>query len=455
MIGPSRRDHGARRWARATRVVLSIALALFIIGGLFSGYVFYSTVRALVAETDLPVLPNLNIFAPDPPPAATGDVPEVPVWHREERLNILLLGVDKRPDENIFRTDTMMVLTLDPETGSAALLSIPRDLWVPIPTYGEARINQAYMEGELHDYPGGGPALAMRTVQEFLGVPIHRYVLVDFNGFKRLIDTLGGIDINVEKAIDDTVYPTDDYGYTEVHIPAGLIHMDGDLALKYARVRHGTDDIDRAKRQQKVLIAARDKSLSLNLLPKLPTFMATLLDTVQTDLQPAEILTLAKMASQIESDKIQNYVIDYSIAPPTQTPTGASVLVPNRDKVRALVNEVFDLPSPENGELVKEEAATVEVLNGAGAPGLAAQMAAFLQEQGFNVVNIDNADRSDYDKTVIVDYIGKPNTVALLSQLLNVPSDEVLMEIGQQPGSAVIRIIVGKDFSLPTPEPKQ
>lgn len=450
MRRPFRTGSGARTWAHRTRAILSIALALFVIGGLFSGYVFYSTVRALVAEANFSPLPNLNLFAPAPPQGST-DAPDVPVWHRTERVNILLLGADKRPDEKVYRTDTLIVVTLDPETMSAGMLSLPRDLWVTIPGFEENRINQAYVLGEVKNYPGGGPALAMRTVQEFLGVPIHGYVLVDFDGFRRLIDTLGGIDVMVEEAIHDTRYPTENYGYQEVHIPAGLVHMDGDLALKYARVRHGSDDIDRTKRQQQVLIASRDKALRLNLLPKLPSLMATLLDTVRTDLQPSEILALAKLGNQVESDNIQSRVIDYSMLLPTKTPGGAEVLLPNREKVRMLVDELFSRPALANHKRVSEEAATLEVLNGAGTPGLAAQMAAFLTEQGFNVVAIDNADRNDYAETLIIDYAGKPHTVAYLAQLLQVTNGNLIADGGQQPGPANIRIIVGGDFALPTP----
>lgn len=432
-----------------TRLFLYIALVLFALGGLFSGYVFYGTVRALVAEADIPLLPNLNFFAPAPPTEANSDLPQVPVWQRTERVNLLLLGADKRPDETVYRTDTIIVLTLDPATKSAGMLSIPRDLWVPIPGYGESRINQAFVLGEVKKYPGGGPALTMRTVQEFLGVPIHGYVLVDFEGFRKLIDQIGGIDVLVEKPIDDTQYPTDDYGYQEVHIPAGLVHMDGDLALKYARVRHGSSDIDRGRRQQQVLLAARDKALHLNLLPKLPSLMATVMGAVQTDLQPGEILALAKLGNQVDAANIQSRVIDYTMVVETKTPSGGDVLLPNREKIRALVDEMFS--SGNNHKRVPEESATIEVLNGAGVPGLAAQMAALLKEQGFEVVAIDNADRSDYAETLIVDYANNTQTVAVLAQLLNVAERNIRRETGSQTGAGNLRILVGRDFVVPTP----
>jgi LCP family protein required for cell wall assembly len=441
---------GSKALPTRTRTILNIALVLFVIGGLFSGYVFYSTLRALVAEADISLLPNLNLFAPKPlAQESNGDVLQVPVWQRTERVNLLLLGADKRPDENIYRTDTIIVLTLDPETMSAGMLSIPRDLWVPIPGYEENRINQAYVLGEIKKYPGGGPALAMRTIQEFLGIPIHGYVLVDFDGFVKLMDQIGGIDVTVEKAINDTQYPTDDYGFQEVHIPAGLVHMDGDLALKYARVRHGSDDIDRGKRQQQVLLAARDKALRLNLIPKLPSLMATIMGTVKTDLQPGEILALAKLANQVDTAQIQSRQIDYTLVVETKTPSGGDVLLPDREKIRAVVDELFTLSS-DNHKRIPGESATLEVLNGAGTPGLGAQMAAFLKEQGFDVVAIGNADRNDYADTIIMDYAGNPQTAALLAQILNVSAANTLTESGSQPGPGNLRIIVGKDFALPS-----
>lgn len=433
-----------------TRLVLYIALALFALGGLLSGYVFYGTVRALVAEADIPLLPNLNFFAPAPPSETNSDLPQVPVWQRTERVNLLLLGADKRPDETIYRTDTLIVVTLDPATKTAGMLSIPRDLWVPIPGYGESRINQAFVLGEVKKYPGGGPALAMRTVQEFLGVPIHGYILVDFDGFRKLIDQIGGIDVQVDKPIDDTQYPTDDYGYQEVHIPAGLVHMDGDLALKYARVRHGSSDIDRGRRQQQVLMAARDKALRLNLLPKLPSLMATVMSAVQTDLQPGEILALAKLANQVDTGNIHTAVIDYTMVVETKTPSGGDVLLPNREKIRALVDEMFSSGN-NNHKRVPSESAKIEVLNGAGVPGLAAQMAALLKEQGFEVVAIENADRSDYAETLIIDYADNTQTVALLAQLLNVAERNIRKEPSGQTGAGNLRIIVGRDFVVPTP----
>jgi LCP family protein required for cell wall assembly len=170
---------------------------------------------------------------------------EYPRWNGKERVNILVLGVDQRPGERgPWRTDTMIVVSVDPVSKSAGMLSLPRDLWVEIPGYGQDRINTAYVVGDLNKFPGGGPALAKKTVQYNLGEPIHYYVRVNFLAFQKLIDLIGGVDIYVEQEINDPTYPDMNYGYDPLHIPAGWQHLDGALALKYARTRHASSDFE-------------------------------------------------------------------------------------------------------------------------------------------------------------------------------------------------------------------
>jgi LCP family protein required for cell wall assembly len=163
----------------------------------------------------------------------------------------------------------MLVVSVDPESKSAGMLSMPRDLWVEIPGDGMDRINTAYMYGDLNQSPGGGPALAKKTVQYNLGEPIHYYVRVNFQVFQQVIDLMGGVDIYVEHDINDPLYPDMNYGYDPLRIPSGWQHMDGALALKYARTRHGSSDFERMHRQQQVMLAVRDKVTQLQLLPKL------------------------------------------------------------------------------------------------------------------------------------------------------------------------------------------
>jgi LCP family protein required for cell wall assembly len=371
MSRKSRKGHPS-----GSRLLLGTFSAILILGGIYFGYFFYVTVRELVAHAELPVLSSVDFSLP-----IAGQQPEgktnigtggepLPDWQKKERVNILLLGIDEREGQyGPWRTDTMIVLTLDPESNTAGMLSIPRDLWVSIPGYGENRINTAHYTGDLKKYPGGGPALAIKTVQYNLGIPIHYYIRVNFSGFIKAIDTIGGIDIYVEKEIYDPTYPDNAYGYDPLYIPAGSYHMDGGLALKYARTRHGGSDFDRLRRQQQVIMAVRDKVLRLDLLPgllpKLPELLQTVGDAVQTDLQFDEMHNLIQLAGQVDDQHIKTAVIDSSMTEPTTTPNGAQVLIPIPDKIRAVVDEVFSTPTEEVAD--QEETEEREKLAAEGA----------------------------------------------------------------------------------------
>jgi len=240
----------------------------------------------------------------------------------------------------------MILVTVDPENKTAALLSIPRDLWVEIPgglpgIPRENRINTAHLYGELKGYPGGGPALAKRTVEKNFGVPVHYYALVNFKGLEQIIDALDGIDIDVEKPIHDEAFPDDYCGTMVVDIPAGRQHMDGATALQYARSRHGSTDFDRARRQQKVLFAIRERALSLGILPKVPELYRAFGNTVSTDMKPWEIFALARIGAEIPLENIKTYVIDANMTVPWRTPKGAEVLIPKRAEIAKLIEEIF------------------------------------------------------------------------------------------------------------------
>lgn len=456
MKGSGARHRGLPLW---TQFLLSLLFIMFLLGGLYASYLFYSTVRDVIAYTQLPSLPNLRL--PEPGKKRAGEkiiLAEVPIWEGKERINILLLGLDRRPDEQYSRTDTMILSTIDPVSLSAAMLSIPRDLWVTIPGYGESRINTAHYTGEKEKYPGGGPALAKKTVQYNFGIPVHYYVRVDFEGFKKIVDTLGGIDINVKNTIQDDEYPDDNYGYDPLYIPAGLQHMDGELALKYSRTRHGRGDFDRAYRQQEVLLAIRDKALQLNLLPKAPELMVALADTVQTDLQPSDILNLVQMADKIK--EVKTVVIDESLGTPHITPTGAWVLIPNREKIRPMIDELFAKPSPAAqvtvvpvvipAEIV-EEAAKIAVQNGTKNVGLGPQAVTFLKNRGFQIESFGEADRLDYPQTILIDYTGKKHTIQHLVEMFAISPENVRRSPNLK-SEIDIRLILGEDFRLPLTE---
>jgi polyisoprenyl-teichoic acid--peptidoglycan teichoic acid transferase len=232
-----------------------------------------------------------------------------------ERVNILLLGLDERAGQQgtPTRSDTIILVSIDTAAKRAAMISIPRDLYVEIPGFGHDKIGHANAFGDGQGYPGGGPALATETVERNLGVEIDYYARIEFEGFKRLVDTLGGVTIDVESPIIDPGNPVDPRtGAQNVYVPAGRQHLDGDQALMYARSRYGDSDFGRSERQQRLLMAIFDKASSFDSVLKLPSMVRTLWDMVDTDIPPHELLGLARLAREMDRGKIDALVL----APP-------------------------------------------------------------------------------------------------------------------------------------------
>jgi LCP family protein required for cell wall assembly len=333
------------------------------------------------------------------------------------------------------------------------MLSIPRDLWVSIPGHSEGRINTAHFYGEADDYPGGGPALAKKTVQYALGIPIHYYVRVNFDGFVKVVDAINGITINVEEAIHDDRYPDGTYGYMTIDIPAGEQLMDGQTALQYARARHGGSDFQRARRQQQVLKAIRDKVMRLDIpLTKIPEMLRIVGDSVRTDLSLSDMYALAKVGREVDVEGIRSAVIDETLTTPQTTPDGAQVLIPDRSLMREVVKDLFGGPAPTSvanlteAQLIAQEGAQIEVQNGTLTPGLAQRTAEELTSLGYAVVSFSNADRADYASSVIVDYAGKTGTVSLLAQRFNIADANIRRE-SDGPSGIDVRLILGQDRS--------
>jgi LCP family protein required for cell wall assembly len=480
-------------------------LASFLLAGAYTGYLFYHVVKRVVKETvartNMTTIPYVDLSLPlaalpitgaeggpvilPPRGSATGPtgitgVP-LPNYEQDDRVNILLLGIDSRPTESIARSDTMILVTIDPSAKTAGMLSIPRDLYVYIPGYGEDRINKAYFFGEKDDYPGGGPALAMKTIQETLGVPIHFYAQVDFQGFRDAVDTLGGIDIYVPETIDDPNFPDDDFGYDPLYIEAGQHTLNGHDALRYARTRVTPgSDFSRAWRQQAVLFAIRDKALQLNMVSKVPELWSTMDNTVETNLQLVDIVELSQLAREIDPDNIKTAVIDQKMTIDHRTETGALVLLPVEDKIQALVDEIFESPQQPQGPtqaeieaaateaaqaaalqeeeqrweemklFISQENARVIVQNGTATPDLASPVALYLKEQGFNVTRFGLADAA-YPHTVIVVYDDrKQYTLQVLTALFEVEPENVRRSPSLK-SEVDFRVLVGDDFDLELP----
>lgn len=268
-------------------------------------------------------------------------------WDGESRFTVLVMGLDRRPGETglAYRTDTMLVVSLDPETNSIGILSIPRDLYVPVPGYSQLqRVNSAMVLGELQR-TGYGPTLAMQTVQNNLGIRINDYFVVDFNGFIKFVDAIGGIEVTTNYTINDPAYPNMYYGYDPFYLPAGTHQLDGITALKFARTRHGSSDFRRAQRQQDVIYAIRDKLLEPGVLASLivqsPSLYEDFKDNTATGLTLDQIIQLTLYLKDVPKENISRGVIDQRYISNYQTPSGSQVLIPNRNRLGSLMVEIF------------------------------------------------------------------------------------------------------------------
>lgn len=319
------------------------------VGGLFFGTLAISVVVALVVRAmmqgdilagDSSLLIPQNATANPDFLAPTLDVGNAYQWQGTDRVTILLMGADTRPSErgnDRPRSDTIMLLMADPANHQASVLSIPRDVYVDIPGYGLHRVNTAY-------FLGGGP-LAMRTIEYNFGVRVNHYALIEFDVFTTLVDEIGGVDVNVPKAIYDPSYPDANYGYDPFYIEAGMQHLDGATALKYVRTRHADSDFNRAQRQQDVLFAIRDKVLSLDMLPtlveKAPVLYASLQQSIDTDLSIEQMISLAVLAKDIPRESIRSGVVGADYVMSYETPEGARVEIPNRAAIGPYLEYVF------------------------------------------------------------------------------------------------------------------
>jgi len=268
---------------------------------------------------------------------------DTPVTHAALKgtLNILLAGVDERESwsEGPPRTDAMMLASLDLDRRTAAVLSIPRDLWVAIPEFGQERINVAYRLGEL-ERRGSGPLLACETVGKLLQVQVDKYVIVNFRAVRQIIDAMGGLEIDVPHDIWDYQYPTEDKGYTTIHFAAGKQVLNGERVLQYVRTRHGASDFERIRRQQQVLKALRARVTRPDFLPRIPGLLMLASDCISTNLSLSEIYSLYTTFKDAPDDSLTFAAIDEASSYPWTTTIGAEVLLPNQQAIEELVRDL-------------------------------------------------------------------------------------------------------------------
>ena len=340
-----------------------------------------------------------------------------------DRINILLLGMGGGQHAGAYLTDTIILASLKPSTKDVALFSIPRDLTVPIEDMGWRKINNINALAEMENKGSGGLATSQALSQLF-NLPIDYYVRLDFEGFSKIIDELGGVRVFVDNTLDDYRYPIlgleDSPNYNarweHLHIEAGWQQMDGALALKYARSRHGLgsegSDFARARRQQKILSAVKDKLFSLNVLFK-PTLITGIISAYQehvsTNLKVWEMVRLWDLFKDVSPDRISNKVFDNSpdgLLVDGTGDEGAYILTPRAGDFSqlqyAIANAFADAPA-EIKQKVSGESAKIVVRNGTWVNGLATRAATDLEKFGFDVLSIGNASQRNFQVSVIYD----------------------------------------------------
>jgi LCP family protein required for cell wall assembly len=363
------------------------------------------------------------------------------------RVNIILLGLDLRPgDPEGTRSDTMILLGIDQDNKTASLLSIPRDLWVKIPRHGNNRINTAYFFGD-QDQPGtGGPPLVKQAIQDNFGIKVDYFVQVDFNGFRSVIDALGGITLDIKKPLIDNEYPTEDYGIKRIFIPAGLQHLDGQTALEYARSRHSDSDLGRNQRQQEVLLALREQSINLGLLTN-NQLQTSLVGAIKTDLTPGDILALGQLAVGIKKEAIRQFSIDANSTHEAVI-DGNDVLVADPGAVNQILRD-FQTTISVSSVTTRLQGLKINVLNGTFTNGLAARTQKYLENKGLTINSIDQApDAGNYPQTVIYVYTGQQQAAEELANVLGINPTQIRTKTGG-PAGIDLELICGQDLKLP------
>jgi LCP family protein required for cell wall assembly len=374
----------------------------------------------------------------------------------DEVVNILLMGRDVTAQNTSsgYRTDVIIIASINKQAGSVLLLTIPRDLFVWIPGWTMQRINTAAGHGDSVEYPGGGPALLQQTILYNLGIPTHYWVRVDFDGFRQAVDTLGGVDVPVSCAIQDwrLKKPGLDQQVEEnwhlYTVWAGMQHMDGDLALWYSRTRRLTGgDFDRSRRQHQVLRAIFERGLSLDGLAHVPELYAQFTEFVDTDMTLGDVLQFAPLAARLDRSQIKSRFIGPGYVTGWRTSAGAAVLLPRYDAIYGLLEEAFVPPSANRAA---REAPSVLVSNGTEWEDLDELAADNLEWSGLRPVVVP-ADRQDYRNTIIYDYTTSPkgSALAVLQRVFKV-EDENVIHIPDATAPYPFYVILGDDYSYKT-----
>jgi LCP family protein required for cell wall assembly len=443
--------------------VVAFAIALAIPAFIFT--------RNFVVGWEITELPGVAVkYNEQGEPVVSGEVPvpedpaipkaKLPAaWDGGSRVTLLFIGLDERDWEvgqGAPRSDTMILFTIDPVSKTAGMLSIPRDMWVNVPGFGYSRINTAYSSGEGNRLPGGGPGLAVKTVEQFIGVPIQYYAQVDFLAFEEAIDAMGGLYFCPGERIKiDPIGPK-----PPVKMGPNCQNYWGYEVLGYARNRKTEGgDVDRANRQQKVVLALVDQVFSPKNFPKMvrlaPKIYAEVESGLRTNLSFDDALKLGVLLSQVPKENIKRGVIDYTMVTFDNVILGgqdAAIFKPIPDKIRVLAHEIFSAAGPlspqasgDPAALMQEDAARVRVVNGTFTEGLPERTANYLLAQGMQVTEAGGYAERQYERTTIVMFGPKLYTMRYLITAFGVDAVNQIV-FSPDPASTVdIEIRVGAD----------
>jgi polyisoprenyl-teichoic acid--peptidoglycan teichoic acid transferase len=407
--------------------------------------------------TIAPTLPLPTVFlyqALDEKPQVTAIPTHAPrvKANGDDIMNIALMGSDQDvdPTDPSYRTDSIVIVSINRTTNTVAMLSIPRDLFVYIPTLGMQRVNTAYQWGEAVKYtPGGGFGLLQQTILYNLGIPIHYYAKVSLTGFKQIVDTLNGVDLAVDCPISDLKFQGqyDDKGtpvYSPYAMAPGYYHMDGSTALWYARMRHSTSDFDRNRRQQQVLKALWRTARDQGLITKAPQLWSQLTQIVDTNLPLPDVLSLVPVALNLKPSDVTSYTMNkgYELQHWTD-PAGEDVQLPDPVGFFKTINNFYTPPSANK---LGAQAPAIEVVNGTGINGDDKVAADALTWQGFQVQAKGDGDAAA--KTVVYDLTGSanPGTLNALLKTINAKPSAVVSQPDPN-RTADFRIVLGKDYN--------
>lgn len=385
----------------------------------------------------------------------------------QDPINILVMGLDRRPSDGQqpTRTDTIFIVHVDPKTKSTGILGFPRDMLVDIPgRSARDRINTVYVEGELRGDEGGGVGLMKQVMANNFDIKIDKYVLIDFKGFEKIIDDLGGINVDVASEVYDPYYSETELpgDYLPQHFYPGTQHMDGVTALAYSRIRFSSDDLDRIQRQQRVIFATIDKAKSFDVLnPKKATSLwGQYKDTVKTDISDFQIGDYALTANEVK-DNINAVSLGPAMVPYTEPSSGAQVLIGDRNLVKQIVDSVFSA-TPSSGLVITEatpEPVKVQVQNGSGVDGLGGRVLDYIASKGYPATDLVPAanvwDGASHAKTEIIDIDGTHEKNGyLLANWLGLKDTAyrkaTAAERNALDGGATIIVVLGSDVDFDT-----